>query len=227
VITSVRAQRDERVDACRAPRGQITRQQRRSRQHCDDSDVRYWIGPRDAGKHPTHESCHRECRRDADDDTSQREPHTVADNQPEDFVFAGAERQANADLANPLLDAVREDSIKSERGEEERDRREEGHHERREARLPGGGRNDLGHWPHVREWPGLEVVSLSVPPSWNVTSELNDPSEAFVSQLRSVTVTNHVPSIAFLEPERFEYANPTPPDISSAPARVTAAARRE
>src|SRR4051794_24522613 len=61
----------------------------------------------------------------------------------------------------------------------------------------------------------LEVVSLIVPPSWNDTNELNDPSDALVLQSRSVTRTNHEPSIAFLGVCRFDSASPTAPDINT------------
>src|SRR5262249_5822744 len=67
------------------------------------------------------------------------------------LAFGGAERDADADPANSLLDTVREDSVESESGEEKRDDRKERHHESSEPWLAGGCRQDLGHRPDVRQ----------------------------------------------------------------------------
>src|SRR5262249_57456303 len=69
----------------------------------------------------------------------------------EDLAFVCAERDADADLANSLLDTVREDSVESESGEEKRHARKERHHESSEPWLAGGCRHDLGHRPDVRQ----------------------------------------------------------------------------
>src|SRR4029078_4563856 len=50
-------------------------------------------------------------------------------------------------------------------------------------------------WPTAKT--GLTVLSLTVPPRWNVPSELNVPWGALVSQLRSVTCTNQTPASPF------------------------------
>src|SRR5262245_2367959 len=69
----------------------------------------------------------------------------------EDLTFVSTERNADADLANSLLDTVRKDSVKSESGEEKRDARKERHHESCEPWLAEGCRHDLGHRPDVRQ----------------------------------------------------------------------------
>src|SRR5215813_4513403 len=69
----------------------------------------------------------------------------------EDLAFVCAERDADADLANSLLDTVREDSVESESSEEKRHDRKERHHESSEPWLAGGCRHDLGHRPDVRQ----------------------------------------------------------------------------
>ena len=76
---------------------------------------------------------------------------------------------------------------------------------------------------------GALVLSLSVPPRWNVASELNVASAAFVAQLRSVTWTNHVPSSPLFDADFSDCASPIAPDPNTraAAAQITAATRAQ
>ena len=51
-------------------------------------------------------------------DAHQREAHAAADNQSKDLAFARAERDADADFANPAVDSEEESSVEPEAGEE-------------------------------------------------------------------------------------------------------------
>ena len=54
-----------------------------------------------------------------------RELHPAADDHPQDVAALRADRHAQPDLLRPLADGVGDDAVEADRGEEERDGREQ------------------------------------------------------------------------------------------------------
>ncbi|MBW8896117.1 MAG: hypothetical protein JF613_08035, partial [Acidobacteria bacterium] len=79
----------------------------------------------------------------AERDANQREEHGLPDDQSAYHPAWRAERHANADLAGPLRHGVRQHAKNANRGQQQRDGREQGQKKRVEARLRDRSSDDL------------------------------------------------------------------------------------
>src|SRR5437763_7748530 len=114
------SQRHHRIDARRATRGEITRHQRNDRKQSHDAHERRGIARADAVQQRRKQPSDGEGDHDADYDPSRREAEPIAHHLRHHIAPARPEREPDAELAPPLPDRVRQESVDADRGEQQR-----------------------------------------------------------------------------------------------------------
>src|SRR6266700_2374276 len=114
------SQRHHRIHPPRPARGEITRDQRDDREQSHDAYERRRI----ACAHPVQQRRERtsDCERDhdADNDPRRREADPIAHHLRHHVAPARPEREPDAELAPPLPDRIRQESVDADRGEQQR-----------------------------------------------------------------------------------------------------------
>ena len=77
--------------------------------------------------------CHQHRASNTDRDTDHDESHRPAEHTAQDVGRLRPERRAHSDLVRALCDGVRHHAVDADRGQQQRDDRERGHHLAREA----------------------------------------------------------------------------------------------
>src|SRR5487761_201757 len=127
------AQGHERVHLCGAPRRNIAGEKCDGRKHCDYDDEYERVRGFDAVELPGEEPRGRNGPGEANNQTNEREKHSLSHNHPENIERASAERHADADFVRALRNRVSHHAVDPDGGEDQRQCRKYTHqrHEKR------------------------------------------------------------------------------------------------
>src|SRR5438874_11811111 len=114
------SQRHHRIDPRRPARREITRDQRDEREQSYDSPESRGIARADAVQERRKQPSDGEGDQDADYDPRCREADPIAHHLRHHIAPARPEREPDAELAPPLPDRIRQESVDADRGEQQR-----------------------------------------------------------------------------------------------------------
>ncbi len=109
------------------------------------------VGRADAVEQRGHQARQADRRGDAEDDAGGDQGHALSQNEAQDIAALRAERDADAELARPLRDGIRNDAIQSDRGQEQRGAGEDAEEQHREFFLEQRSRDHVVHRPRIAE----------------------------------------------------------------------------
>src|ERR1700722_13269866 len=145
------SQRDQRIDARGAARGEITGGYRYDRQACGDTAQRQRICRFHAVELALQVTHGKERASHAESESNSREAHTVADDHAQNIARLGAKGHANADFMRALRHGVTHHAVNSDGGEQSSNHGEKSEQEHTHTPLRNGSGKKLVHGANLRD----------------------------------------------------------------------------
>ncbi len=130
---SLVAQRDHRVHANRAPRGNEAREERHGAKQYRHARKGQRIGAGHTQQQAAQKASQCKRCRQAQSNAGQSQPQSMPEHQPQNVLLAGAQNHADADFMCPLSRGVGRDAVNSHRGENQSEQPECAHKSPRNA----------------------------------------------------------------------------------------------
>src|SRR5437667_9715908 len=153
------SKRDHRIDFCRPPRGDVTREKRDTSEQKGNRAEGHRIGWRYAKQQTRKEPRQPKRTRESCQDPDARKQHAASEHNSEQVGRLCSQRNTHSELPCPLCYRVRNDSVDADCGQDKSHTGEKGQKECQESRARLGSRHHVSHPTKGRQRRrGVEVV---------------------------------------------------------------------